>query len=79
MHVDDDTLLTGVNYIGPTPATCNFFATFLNKLPSLVFRRRQQHDYRILILPDHGPREKSRACAERKNQIPRNPIPYMHA
>ena len=31
MHVDDDTLLTGGNYIGMTPAYSIFCATILNK------------------------------------------------
>ena len=52
-----------------TLASSMFRFTFFNKSLLLVFRRRKQHDYRLLILLDHGPREKSRACTERKIRI----------
>ena len=36
MHVDDDTLLIGRNYISKTPASSIFRASFLNKSPKWV-------------------------------------------
>ena len=40
---------------GVTTFKASFCATALNKSAFLVFRQRQQHDYRLIPLPAHGP------------------------
>ena len=67
-----DTLLIRGNYIGTTPASSIFCATFLNK-----FRQQQQHDYRVLLLPAHASRKRSQAVFKLSrglNLTMRNPI-----